>query len=463
MKRFSKAIAIAVLLAIICIGPGSSGVTVVRADSADAVAKDLPPEFDFPDSFTFIADITAPNPIESVELQYVALQDSCVEFFATAYPTFEKSTATRVTWKWDLKQSGGLPIGTTVSWNWKVTDSTGHVTYTPIVNLDWFNYKYSWQQVSNADITVYWIDGDQTFGEQMLREAQTGLTKNLFTFGLKPHKKYKIFVYPDNETFRADQLYESSWTGGLSYTRSGVVALGINPNDTESIEWGKSTLVHELTHAVWAQKEFTCVGSFPTWLPEGVAQYVEFSVHKIPERDKQAYLDYITDNGVFSLRTMNEGFGTDSTKVGLLYTQSYYTVKYLVDTFGRDKFLQLYQDIHDGIKAEDALRSVYSLDFEELEQQYATYMRASVNPNQTTPTMRVIPTFVPTIIPINASGMTSSAGLANTGNILIWIVVAVTTMIFLVVVVRLLRRRAKPTAPAIPQEAVPAVNPSEDA
>ncbi len=447
MTIFLRRIIVCVLIVVL---GASIPFTVARAEAADATVNNLPPSFDFPNSFTFIADVSAPNPIESIELNYVADVDTCITFYATAYPQFEKKKTTKVTWTWDLKKSGGFPIGTTVKWNWKITDNTGHVTYTQIVQLDWMNYGYEWQTAENDDITLYWIKGDQAFGEEMLGIAQNTLSKVGFKFGLQPHKHYKVFVYPDNESFRNDQLYEESWTGGLSYTDAGVVALGIDPENEYQLTWGKSAMVHELTHAIFAQKEFTCLGSFPTWMVEGIAQYVEFSLYPIPEDVKQRYLDYITANGVFPIRTMNEGFGTDSEKVANLYTQSYYLVHYLVETYGKDRYLAVYQDISDGKKAEDAIKTQYGLSFEQLEEAFATYMNASTSGILTTPTPKVIPTIIPTIMPISSSVQNDS--LSSAMNF-VYIGIAIFVILVLIIgsalVIRLRRRNDSTTITSI--------------
>ncbi len=48
--------------------------------------------------------------------------------------------------------------------------------------------------------------------------------------------------------------------------------IGIAPAD---VEWGKRTEAHELTHVLVGDFTFTCLGSMPTWLVEGLAVYGE--------------------------------------------------------------------------------------------------------------------------------------------------------------------------------------------
>lgn len=428
-------------------------ISTVSAESTDATAKDLPPEYDFPNSFTFVAEITAPNPIASIELQYVAEKDTCITFFATAYPSYEKKPFTKVTWKWDFKQTGNLPIGTTIQWNWKVVDNTGHITYTPVVHIDWMNYSYEWQKTENEDLTVYWVNGDKKFGNEVLEIAQKALNKNIAIFGLKPHKHYKVFVYPDNQTFQNDQLYIASWTGGLSYPDAGIVAIGIDINNKKEFEWGKSAIVHELTHAVFAQKEFTCLGTFPTWIQEGTAQYIEFSVYPISDTDNQTYLDYIAQNGVYSIRTMNEGFGVDSAKVHNLYTQSYYLVRYLVETYGKDKYLEMYKDIHDGKGAEDAIRKNYDFSFEQLEVKFAAFMKSRSTSSMIEPTQKLVPTIVPTIVPIAPQNSQLIGGWIS--RILVFAVIGMVIFVVIVLSIVLLiknNRRVKSVVSVVPNK-----------
>ena len=410
---------------------------VVAADG-DAEVTLLEPKADFPNGISFEAEINASHPIQNVEFVYKAELDSCTEFFAIAYPSFEQVVRTKATWYWDMKKSGGLPIGTQLLYYWQITDDTGHVTRTETQEYEWRNRDLQWKNIGNDNLEINWIKGDDAFGQLMLDEAQSALTKNQTFFGLAPHKKYRIFVYPDNELFQKDQLYESNWTAGLSYTNAGVVAVGINPDDEEEMKWGKGAMVHELTHAVFAQKEFTCIGSFPTWLVEGTAMYVEDMLHPLGEQNK-SYLDYIATNGVISVRRMNDGFGVDPEQVQLMYTQSYYLVKYLVDTYGPEKFIALQQSIQDGEKADQVIQTIYGLSLEQLETNLATSLNTTSKNAVMTPTSQVIPTYIPTIVPIGAVGISDSIPTEGSNS---WIYWSIGIVCLLVIVGSGLFRRA---------------------
>jgi hypothetical protein len=420
MKRFFT-----VLLALALLLPfGATGrqIQSVHAESSDAQFVDVAPKADFPMGLTFETEITSASKIRSVELVYAAKLDNCADVYAIAYPTYEQAKQTKASWYWDMRKAGGLPIGTYLLYYWRVTDDTGHVTKSETMEYEWMNPAITWKERSNEDIQVFWEKGDTAFGQLLLNDAQTALDKNDEVFGLKPHKKYRIYVFENTETMRNNQLFESSWSGGLSFTEAGVVVVGIDPDDEQSMTWGRGAMVHELTHAIWAQNEFTCIGDFPTWLVEGTAMYVEDMVHPLGEQNT-SYLDHLAANGVFSVRRMNSGFGVDPVEVNMLYTQSFYLVKLIVDSYGPEKFVAFKKLIHDGVSAEKALQDTYQLSFEQLEQKLAESLNTTSQNTQATATTRLTPTYIPTIIPIGSSekpNTTSNEESSSSSNGYFW-------------------------------------------
>lgn len=400
MKRFFAALF--ALLLVVSSGAAGWQVPRVHAEAGDAQITDVAPKADFPMGLTFEAEITSASEIRSVELVYAAKLDNCADVYAIAYPTYEQAKQTKASWYWDMRKAGGLPIGTYLLYYWRVTDETGHVTKSETMEYEWMNPAITWKERSNEDIQIFWVKGDYAFGQLLLNDAQTALDKNDEVFGLKPHKKYRIYAFENNESMSENQLFEPSWSGGSSYTEAGVVVVGIDSDDEQRTALGRGTMVHELTHAIWAQNEFTCIGDFPTWLVEGTAMYVEDILHPLGEQNT-SYLDYIAANGVFSVRRMNSGFGVDPVEVNMLYTQSFYLVKLLIDNYGPEKFVAFKQFIHDGVSAEKALQDTYQLSFEQLEQNLAESLNTTSQNTQATATARIIPTYIPTIIPIGST------------------------------------------------------------
>jgi hypothetical protein len=69
----------------------------------------------------------------------------------------------------------------------------------------------------------------------------------------------------------------------------------------------------------------------------------------------------IDRGNVFSVRSITSYPG-DPDKVGLFYGQSWSLVSFLIDTYGEEKFAQLFAEIKDGNTTDAALEAVYGFD-----------------------------------------------------------------------------------------------------
>jgi len=63
--------------------------------------------------------------ITAVLLEYGVNQLTCGTVDAKAFPQVTPGTDVKVTWTWQMLQSGTLAPGSTVWWHWQVTDSSG--------------------------------------------------------------------------------------------------------------------------------------------------------------------------------------------------------------------------------------------------------------------------------------------------------------------------------------------------
>src|SRR6185436_14320735 len=137
---------------------------------------------------------------------------------------------------------------------------------------------------------------------------------------------------------------------------------------------------------------FTCLGSIPTWLNEGLAVYGEGG----PEGDMQALFENaVTDNTLISVRSLSGNFSEDPTKAGLSYSESYSLVNFLIEEYGQEKMLALLRALRDGATVDEALQITYGFNIEGLEDAWREKIgaapRAASGNIETTP----IPTIVP--------------------------------------------------------------------
>jgi len=358
-----------------------------------ANVTDNQPELNFPDSITFRATIESEIPIASVVLEYGTTELTCGSVIAKAFPQFTSGASTNVEWTWEMRQSGSLPPGTSIWWRWRYTDANGVIRVSEQRTLTWLDSTYNWQTLTSGQINLHWYSGDQTFAQDLLAAAETGLARLQNDAGLQPDMPIHLYIYANTDDMKDAILYEPSWTGGMAFPAHDIVIIGISQRD---IVWGRSTIAHELTHVLVGHLTFSCLGDVPTWLNEGLAVFAEGEL----DPSSQTQLDQaISSDQLLSIRSLSGGFSEVPSRAYLSYSQSYSIVNFLVDTYGQNKMNSLLITLRDGTTLDNALLQIYGFDIDGLEAAWRESVGATPKTASTQPTVQPTPTFVPTYVP----------------------------------------------------------------
>jgi hypothetical protein len=351
---------------------------------------------DFPQTITFQARITANSPITSVTLEYGSEQLTCGTVIAKAFPQFQPGKDVSVSWAWDMRQSGSLPPGETIWWRWRVMDSDGQETISEQKTVIWLDSVHNWQTITDGNLNLHWYSNDKSYASDLLSAASRGLERLQTDAGLTLDAPMDFYIYANTDDMKEAILYEPSWTGGLAFPENDIVILGIS---TKQIEWGRDSIVHELTHVVVGHLTFSCLGDVPTWLNEGLAVYSEGELDAF----SQEQLDTaIREDTLVSIRSLSGGFSEVADRATLSYSQSYSVVKFLIETYGQDKMNSLLLSLRDGTTVDAALLKTYNFNnVEELEQEWRKAIGARPAPVTAQATALPSPTFVPTIVPVS--------------------------------------------------------------
>jgi hypothetical protein len=371
--------------------------TYPAANTASAASTanvtDDQPALNFPESITFRANIESSAPITSVILEYGTDQLTCGSVVAKAFPQFTPATTVNAEWTWEMRQSGSLPPGATLWWRWRYNDENGVENVSEMKTLTWLDSIHNWQTVTSGPVNIHWYSGDQAFAEELLNAAETGLARLQNDAGLQPDQPIHLYIYANTDDMKAAILYEPTWTGGMAYSDHDIVIIGISQSD---LEWGRTTIAHELTHVLVGHLTFSCLGDVPTWLNEGLAVYGEGEL----DSDSQSQLDEaIRSDQLLSVRSLSGGFSEVPSRAYLSYSQSYSLVKFLIETYGQDKMNSLLIALRDGSTVDDALMQVYGFDIDGLESAWRSAIGAAPQAATTQPTAQPAPTFVPTYVP----------------------------------------------------------------
>lgn len=364
---------------------------VYAAPQADVEADSA--TLDFPNTVTFSATLNAPAEITSVTLEYGNDQLTCGDVIAKAFPDFQPGTSINASWTWDMRQSGSLPPGASIWWRWRYSDSTGKEFVSEKQTVTWLDDTHDWQTVSNKDLRIHYYEKSESFAQTMLDAGVEGLRRNKEQAGMLPDGSIDIYVYPNYEDMQDAVLYEPAWTGGQAYSDFNIIIMGLSGSDAT---WDQNTVIHELTHILVGRNAFSCIGTRPGWLEEGLAMYSEGSL----DSGMQSMLDKaIQTNNLITLRSLNGGFSELPDKANLSYAQSYSVVKFLIETYGNQKMSDLLAALSNTKPIDDALLEVYSFDTDGLDSAWRESVGAAPLAIAQA-TAQPTPTFVPTYVPI---------------------------------------------------------------
>jgi hypothetical protein len=278
-------------------------------------------------------------------------------------------------------------------WRWRYTDENGVENVSDKQTLTWLDSEHDWQTITSGPINLHWYSGNQAFANDLLNAAENGLERLQNDAGLQANEPIHFYIYANTEDMKDAILYEPSWTGGLAFADHNIVIIGISPRD---LEWGRTTIAHELTHVLVGHLTFSCLGDVPTWLSEGLAVYSEGTLD--PSAEAQLN-EAISNNQLLSVRSLSGGFSEVPSRAYLSYSQSYSIVKFLIETYGQDKMNALLIALRDGTTVDDALLTAYGFDIDGLENAWREAVGAAPQTASAQPTTQAPPTFVPTYVP----------------------------------------------------------------
>jgi hypothetical protein len=369
IKRASLlALVICCLLALL--SPG-----MVRADNGLAVLSSSA-EIDFPLNLGFSLSTRSDVDITDIRLHYRVDRMEHAQITSEVYIEFAPANEVTAQWVWDMRKTGGLPPGSSVDYWWTVTDAGGNRLETAPTRVLVEDNRYDWRSLTEGKITIYWYQGDDDFGSELMATAQQALARLSADTGVELEKSVKIYIYANSQDLQGSMIFPQEWTGGVAFTRYGIIAIGIAPNE---LAWGSRTIAHELTHLVIHQVTFNPYSDLPTWLDEGLAMKAEGEMEAVFARALyQAY-----DEGkLISVQSLSSPFSAYAEESILAYAQSYSLEAFLIEAYGQAKMFELLNTFKQGSGYDEALEKVYGFDMDGLDALWQNYTFAEAIPAQ---------------------------------------------------------------------------------
>lgn len=346
---------------------------------------------EFPDRLNFNLSAWSDARITDVRLHYIVDQASFARVTSEVFIEFVPDTTVGVNWTWDMKQTGGLPPGATVEYWWTVTDSRGNKVVTDRIKVIFDDNRHTWQDLTEGKISIYWYESSLSVVQDIMSAAQGALTRLLKDTGAELKKPVKIYLYPSAADLQGAMIFPQEWTGGVSFTGFGIIAIGLQQFDSD---WNKRAIAHELTHLVIEQVTANPYNELPTWLNEGLAMYNE---GPLQASFASQLINAVAGNRLISVRSLCSPFSAYADKATLAYAQSQSLVEFLIKNYGQAKMFNLLNTFQEGSSYDGALMKVYGFDMDGLNTLWRDYVIKKYQPAAANAVMK-LPSMVVSLV-----------------------------------------------------------------
>ncbi len=198
----------------------------------------------------------------------------------------------------------------------------------------------------------------------ILRELETDFDQIGAMLNYTPAEPIGVILYT-NQQFE-DITRAPAWAGAINDGRIRVPVQGLTSVTDEL----SRVLKHELTHSFLQQKTR---GRCPTWLQEGIAQWME---GRRVGGAASALVAAYDDHSAIPLNDLEISWmKLSSTGASFAYTWSLAVVETILARGSMSDLEQLLDAVTTSPTAEDAIRSVLRMDYTELDRQTADYLR----------------------------------------------------------------------------------------
>jgi hypothetical protein len=354
-KATLSALVICLLLVLLSPFPVKAGSGLTVLDSSA--------EMDFPLKLNFSLSAESDVNITDIRLHYMIDRMEHARITSEVYIEFMSASSVSEQWVWDMRKTGGLPPGSSVAYWWTLVDAKGDRIKTDISRVKIEDNRYDWRSLTDGMVTLHWYQGDDYFSSELMAATQEALSRLTKDTGAELEKPVNIYIYANSRDLQGSMIYPQEWTGGVAFTRYGIIAIGIAPNINE-LNWGRRVIAHELTHLVIHQVTFNPYGDLPTWLDEGLAMTSEGELGagftSVLNKAK-------AENQLISVQSLSSPFSAYGEEATLAYAQSYSLVDYLIDVYGREKMFKLLNTFRQGSGYDEALNRVYGFDMDGLD------------------------------------------------------------------------------------------------
>ncbi len=350
MRRFGRALAGALLLALAVVAPASAASPTFDAPTATST---------FGEEIVFSQAFGSPFDLARVEilLEYPDSLGPFVVEVAGATPAGGHEEVYRLS----LAADGHVYPNTPISARWRLVpaDRTVAPSVGPPVAVTYDDTRFAWRTLQGDIVRLHWYEGSTAFGRRALAIGEKAVRDAETFLGVTESEPIDFFVYADQAAFY-DALGPGTRenVGGEAHSDIRTMFALIGPNDVTD-PWVGIVIPHELTHLVFDTAVRNPYHFPPRWLNEGVAVYLSEGFTKSARASVQAAA---SGGRLMPLQALGGQFPTTYERFSLAYDESVSAVDYLVREKGTEALVGLVNSYAEGVTDDEAFTAAVGTD-----------------------------------------------------------------------------------------------------
>ncbi len=370
LMRLMTRLIIGLLVIFACLTPIGS----VSGDNSLEISN-VTHAYEFGSELTITANLPQPELIRNMTLiiQPDSQQTRQVEVFVSA--------GGGILTQYDLTTNGFDPFTRIYFW-FEAEMSDGSISSSSSYWFDYIDNRFAWKSNSTNLFTIFWTEGDTSYGQKLQSIARSGLEKSTQLLPVVPILPVEIYIYPNSSSMQSVLSLDSqSWVNGHTFINSNKILVADSPPlaDTTDLE---RTIPHETMHLLQYQIMSTSYSNAPAWLLEGLATQSELYANPDLEREFSSAQKADT---LLSFGDLCHGFPNDANLATLAYAQSSSFVAYIQRTYGNQVFPVFLQNAANGLDCEQNVKSSLGITLSQVELDWKTSIISSSNPSASPP------------------------------------------------------------------------------
>lgn len=344
----------AVVATLVLLTLSVAGRSVVTAQTGVDVRSSTA-TIDFPSGIRFDLQAVVPGDVSEVRLAYEIAPDGVR---ATAPAQCTKGAIVSCSYELLGSQQNIIIPGAEITYAWSVT-AGGSTQTTPDQKVVYRDTRFDWKTLTQGNMTLWYYSGSDNAANAILAAGYDSEQKSSALLQTTVDYPVKLFLYRTADELQpAIQANNSEGVvtlGEVVYSDTAMIAADASPEDIAR---------HEVAHVV-QRAALKSAYNPPDWVIEGMAVYEQ---SRPIGGQQDAIESAIRSNQVLSVRSMSSASsGSLSRKVLLFYGEAWSLVKFLVDTYGQQKFGDYFRAIDAGAGDPGALQQVYGFNQDGLE------------------------------------------------------------------------------------------------